>query len=68
MKILGWNYRCTCNAAIIKAFKAHIKGNSLDIVFLSETKASINRMKEVLRSINFFDMCVVKVKGAAGGI
>lgn len=68
MKILGWNYRGICNAATVKALKAQIKGNSPDIIFLSETKASVSRMKDVLKSIKFFDMCVVEAKGAAGGI
>lgn len=54
MKILGWNCRGICNAAIVRTLKAHIKGNSLYIVFLSETKAFVNRTKEVLRLIIFF--------------
>lgn len=68
MKILGWNCRGICNAASVKALKVHIKGNSPDIIFLSETKASVNRMKEVLRSIKFSNMCVVEAKGVSGGI
>lgn len=68
MKILGSNCRDIYNAVTVRALKAHIKGNSSDIFFLSETKTSINRMNEVLRSIKFSDMCVVKAKGAAGGI
>ena len=54
MKILGWNCRGICNAATVRTLKAHIKGNSLCIVFLSETKAFVNRTKEVLRLIIFF--------------
>ena len=54
MKILGWNCHGICNAATVRTLKAHIKGNSLYIVFLSETKAFVNRTKEVLRLINFF--------------
>nr|XP_023895077.1 uncharacterized protein LOC112006991 [Quercus suber] len=68
MKILGWNYRGIYNAATVRALKAHVKGNSLDIIFLSETKASVERMKEVLKAIKFADMCVVEAKGIAGGI
>ena len=51
MKILGWNYHGICNAATVRALKAQIKGNSLDIIFLSETKASVSMMKDVLKSI-----------------
>ena len=62
MKILGWNCHGICNAATVRTLKAHIKGNSLYIVFLSETKAFVNRTKEVLRLI------YRQAKGAIGGI
>ena len=68
MKILSWNCRGSYNAATVKAFKAHVKGNSPDIIFLSETKASVERMKVVLKAIKFANMCVVEAKGIAGGI
>ena len=68
MKVLGWNYRGICNATTIKALKAQIKGNSPDIIFLSETKATKARMKKVLFSLKFADMCVVEAKGIADGL
>ena len=68
MKVLGWNYRSIYNAVTVRALKAHVKGNSPDIIFLSETKASIHRMKLVLKAIKFVDICVVKAKGIASGI
>ena len=68
MKILGWNCHGICNAATVRALKAHLKGNSPDVVFLSETKASFSRMQFILKSIKFADMCVVEAKGIAGGI
>ena len=43
MKILSWNCRGNYNAATVKALKAHVKGNSPDIIFLSETKAFVER-------------------------
>ena len=52
----------------VKSFKAQIKGNNSDVIFLYKTKASTTRMKEVLKSINFADMYVVEAKGTAGGI
>lgn len=55
-----------------------LKGNSLDIIFLSETKTSVERMKVcvlcvlliciILKAIKFADMCVVEAKGIVGGI
>ena len=43
MKVLGWNYRSIYNAVTVRALKAHVKGNSPDIIFLSETKAFVER-------------------------
>ena len=66
--LLGWNNRGICNAATVRARKAYLKGNSPDVVFLSETKASFSRMQFILKSIKFADMCVVEAKGLADGI
>ena len=68
MKVLGWNCRGIYNAATVRALKAQIKGNSPDIIFLSETKAFKARMKKVLFSLKFADMYVVEAKGIAGGL
>ena len=68
MKVLGWNYRGICNTVTVRALKAHVKGNSPDIIFLSETKASIHRMKLVLKVIKFTDISVVEAKGIVSGI
>ena len=37
MKILGWNCHGICNAATVRALKAHLKGNSPDVVFGDKT-------------------------------
>lgn len=57
MKVLGWNCRGICNAATVKALKPQINGNSPDVIFLSETKASASRMVNVMNSIKFSDVC-----------
>ena len=67
MKVLGWNCRGIYNAATVRALKAQIKGNSPDIIFLSETKAFATRMGVVMNSIKFSNMCVVDAKGTVGG-
>ena len=59
MKVLGWNYHGICNVMTVRALKAHVKRNSPDIIFFSETKASVYRMKLVLKAIT---------KGIASGI
>ena len=68
MKVLGWNYHGICNVMTVRALKAHVKRNSPDIIFFSETKASVHRMKLVLKAIKFVDICVVEAKGIASGI
>ena len=50
----------------LEPFRAQIKGNSPNIIFLSETKAIEARMKEVLFSLKFASMCVVEAKGTTG--
>ena len=38
------------------------------MVFLFETKADVNRIKFVKKSIKFENKCVVEAKGIAGGL
>ena len=38
------------------------------MVFLFETKADVNRIKFVKKSIKFENKCVVEAKGSAGGL
>ena len=45
-----------------------LKGIALILFFFSETKASVHRMKLVLKAIKFVDICVVEAKGIASGI
>ena len=68
MKLLGWNYRGICNASTVRALKAQIKGSKPDLIFLSETKATVNRMDYVRISIKFDHMFVVEAKDKAGGL
>ena len=68
MRILGWNCWGICNASIVKAFKAQIKGARPDLLFLSETKAKEFRMDFVKRVLKFDYKIVVEAKGKAGGL
>ena len=68
MKLFGWNCRGICSASTVRALKAQIKGARPDLIFLSETKASISRLEFVKRSIKFDHMFVVEAKGRAGGL
>ena len=68
MRILGWNCWGICNASIVKAFKAQIKGARPDLLFLSETKAKEFHMDFVKRVLKFDYKIVVEAKGKAGGL
>ena len=45
---------------------AQIKGARPNLIFLSETKATISRMEFVRNSIKFDHLLVVEAKGKAG--
>ena len=68
MKLLGQNCRGICNASIVRAFKAQIKGVRPNLIFFSETKALVSRMDFVRSSISFDNMLVVEESGKAGGL
>ena len=68
MRILGWNCRGICNTSTIRALKALIRGWNPSILFLSETKAGEQRMKDVARMIGFQNLVTIGLKGRAGGI
>ena len=68
MRILGWNCRGICNASTVRALGAQIKGARPEVVFLSKTKAKLNRMESVKKTLKFDDSYVVEAKGHAGGL
>ena len=68
MRILGWNCRGICNASTVRALGAQIKGARPEVVFLSKTKAKLNRMESVKKTLKFDDSCVIEAKGHAGGL
>ena len=61
MKLFSWNCQDIYNASTIQALKAQIKGSSPDLIFLAETKTTVNRMETVRTSIKFNHMFVVRV-------
>jgi exonuclease III len=68
MRVLGWNCRGICNASTVRALRILIRGQHLDFLFLSETKASVERLKKLAVSICFSEHVIVGAKGKAGGI
>ena len=61
MKLFSWNCRGIYNASTVRALKAQIKGSRPDLIFLFETKTTVNRMETVRNSIKFNHMFVVRV-------
>ena len=68
MRILGWNCQGVCNASIVRALGAQIKGARPDVVFLFKTKANENHMEYVKNDLKFDNKCVMEAKGRAGGL
>ncbi len=57
MRILGWNCCGICNALTVCALKASIRVAHPEVIFLSKTKASIERIDKVAslgRFLNYF--------------
>ena len=65
MKLLSWNCRGICNASTVQTLKTQIKGARLDLIFLTETKATVSRMEFVRNSIKFDHLLVFEAKGKA---
>jgi exonuclease III len=68
MRILGWNCRGICNASTTRALRATIKVQNPDVIFLCETKASKDKMKDLAISIGFPEHVIVGATGKAGGL
>uniref|UniRef100_A0A2N9H0H1 aminobutyraldehyde dehydrogenase n=1 Tax=Fagus sylvatica TaxID=28930 RepID=A0A2N9H0H1_FAGSY len=58
----------TANLSCFRALKALIRGWNPSILFLSETKAGEQRMKDVARMIGFQNLVTISPKGRADGI
>jgi exonuclease III len=68
MITMSWNCRGICNAATVKALRASIRAHHPEIIFLSETKASISRINRVAKLLRFSNFHVVEAIGRSGGI
>uniref|UniRef100_A0A2N9HGL8 Reverse transcriptase domain-containing protein n=1 Tax=Fagus sylvatica TaxID=28930 RepID=A0A2N9HGL8_FAGSY len=68
MITMSWNCRGICNAATVKALRASIRANHPEIIFLSETKASVSRINRVAKLLGFSNFHVVEAIGRSGGI
>ena len=68
MNLLGWNYRGIGNPRTVGALREYVRWWDPKVVFLSETKMKINRMKRVKEKINFANGFYVQREGKSGGL
>ena len=67
MRIFGWNCRGICNAPTVRALKALIRELRSQVIFFCETKASLNRLLQVVGSLGFSKHITVCFQGRFGG-
>ena len=63
MIFLAWNCRGLARAAAKRALRALIRDVGPDVVFLSETKIPIDRVRKFLMSLGFYNLDFVIPKG-----
>ena len=68
MIILSWNCHGLARASAKRTLRALIKNISSDIIFLSETKVPIDRIKKYLNSLSFYFLEFVDPRGKKGGL
>ena len=68
MRILLWNCWGVGRTPTVRALKALIKFEGLDIVFVAETKSSSPKLEKVKSSIGFVGLFCVDAIGKAGGL
>ena len=68
MNLLGWNCWEIGNPRIVGALREYVRQWDPKVVFLSETKMKINKMKRVKEKINFANGFHVQREGKGGGL
>ena len=68
MIVLAWNCRGLARAAAKRALRALIRDVGPDVLFLSETKIPIDRVRKFLMSLGFSNLDFVNPKGRKGGL
>ena len=68
MSLLAWNCRGLGSAPVVRSLTDVVKFLDPVLVFLSETKASLNRIKGIQRKLNFTQGITVPSDGRSGGL
>lgn len=68
MKILAWNCRGCKNGPTVRQLRSLINTHNPDICFLSETKATIDHMNLINRSLDFHHVFSIPAHNLAGGL
>jgi hypothetical protein len=68
MRLLAWNCRGVNKASTVRVLKILNRECSPDILFLAETKASVQRIDTIKESLGFVECFCVEANGSAGGL
>ena len=68
MTLLAWNYRGLGSNLAIRILTDEVKATDLTLVFLAETKASVNWIKAVQRKLEFSQGIIVPSDERSGGL
>ena len=68
MKIISWNCREISRPAVVRSLRVLIRYNNLEVLFLSETKASPSLSSFILNQLGFYSMAHVAHSGLSGGL
>jgi len=69
MKFTSWNIRGLGSKRKQRLISNRMKQEALDMMFIQETKCSIQKIKEIYSKwLNHFDFLEVKAENTAGGI
>ena len=68
MRILSWNCRGAGRAPTVRALKALVHRESLDIIFISESKAKSPRVEKIKECLKFRRCFCVNAENKSGGL
>lgn len=68
MIILSWNYRGLRNRRAVQVLANLVRQKGPTILFLKDTKLSLQEMQTICTELNFHGMEVVPIMGRSGGL
>ena len=68
MSVLAWNCRGLGSSLAVRVLTDEVKSKDPTLVFLAETKASVNRIKGIQRKTEYTQGIIVPSDGRSGGL